>query len=473
MTTRHPAVAGLFYPASPNTLAADIAKYMANAQKRLPAVDGPEPKALLVPHAGYIYSGQMAAEGYLRLATAKGQIRRAVILGPAHRVPVRGLALPESNIFATPLGNLPVAKVEPGLLARLPQLRCDETAHLDEHSIEVQLPFIQTLLGAVEIVPLAVGAASTAEVAEVIDALWGGSETVIIISSDLSHYLPYGRAVTTDEQTIERILTFDSAIPHDRACGANCLNGMLLAAEQRQLRPELIGRCTSGDTAGDKDRVVGYCSVAFYQPAAGRLRLTDSPGHEQTQSENQLPPNAGEVLLPLARQAIAQAISAIPPPSPAGSQAHPAWLDTPGACFVTLTEDGQLRGCIGSLQANRPLSRDLIDNAVAAAISDPRFPPLTPEELPQVTIEVSVLTTPQQIVASSEDEILAALRPGVDGVILRSGGRQATFLPQVWEQLPEPRQFLTRLKRKAGLPDDYWDEKTVVESYQVRAWEEP
>lgn len=205
------------------------------------------------------------------------------------------------------------------------------------------------------------------------------------------------------------------------------------------------------------------------------------------------PADAGLVLLPLARGAIAARLDPAGPAGPTGpsapdaarrtvpeaavrAAADAAWLDAPGASFVTLTSGrapgGALRGCIGSLGARRPLREDVEANAVAAALHDPRFAPLTARELDDTVVEVSVLSAPTVLPAADEAELLARLRPGVDGVVLSACGRRATFLPQVWEQLPDPADFLARLRRKAGLPADYWGRDVVVETYTVTAWQE-
>ncbi|MDO4899668.1 AmmeMemoRadiSam system protein B [Actinomyces sp.] len=479
-TVRRPAVAGTFYPDDARALTRMLDDLLARARSDWPE-GAPVPKAVVVPHAGYIYSGPMAARAYARLEAGRGRITRVVLLGPTHRVPVRGLALTGAKQLATPLGLLDVDTAGCELAATVAGVTTAPEAHATEHSLEVQLPFIQTVLGEVQTVPLAAGTASARTVADVINALWGGPETVIIISSDLSHYLPQDLAVTVDEETVARILALDSTIPHDRACGATPLDGMLLAAREHHMRPELLGRCTSADTAGDPDRVVGYCAVALHEEAgddgaghSGQTADADGASVSAVVEAIEPPEDAGQILLLLARRAIARAVGAeagAPADLPVGE--WPAWLERDGAAFVTLrSADGALRGCIGSLEAHRPLGRDVADNAVAAALRDPRFPPVTATELPALNLEVSVLTTPETMAARDEQEVRRRLRPGVDGVVLRLGARRATFLPQVWQELPDPADFLRRLKYKAGWPADFWDEAIIVETYRVRVWEE-
>ncbi len=259
-TTRQPAVAGAFYSGNSNVLAHDIKTLLESAT---PAVGHTHPKAIIVPHAGYIYSGQTAAIAYARLIPGRESIKRVILLGPVHRVPVRGLALPDVEAFSTPLGEIEIDQEAIASLAGLSQVVISRAAHGQEHSLEVQLPFLQTVLGDFKLVPLAVGDATPAEVAEVLDALWGGPETLIVISSDLSHYLPYGLAQSVDEATVQNILSMKSSLTHQQACGGTPVNGLILAARRHHLKPKLLDLCNSGDTAGDKDRVVGYASFIF------------------------------------------------------------------------------------------------------------------------------------------------------------------------------------------------------------------
>lgn len=257
---RPAAVAGMFYPGRADELAADLrAMLAAAAPPPVPAA----PKALIAPHAGYIYSGPVAASAYALLAPLRGRIERVVLLGPTHRVALRGIALPSADAFATPLGPVPIDRTAMAALAGLPQVGVSDAAHAQEHSLEVHLPFLQTVLGDFKLVPLAVGYASADEVAAVIDRLWGGEETLVVVSSDLSHYHGYATAQRLDRATVDRILALDSLSDHEQACGATPVNGLLEVARRRGLAATLLDLRNSGDTAGDRSRVVGYCSVAF------------------------------------------------------------------------------------------------------------------------------------------------------------------------------------------------------------------
>lgn len=450
----------MFYPGEATTLR-DTVRRLLDAAPARPTHES-WPKALIVPHAGYVYSGATAAQAFAQLAPARGIVRRVVLLGPVHRVPVRGLALPGASAFRTPLGEVPLDEEGARAIASLPQVVTSAPAHAHEHSLEVQLPFLQEVLGDVfALLPLAVGDATPQEVAQVLDAVWGGRETLIVISSDLSHYLTYANAQQVDRATVDAMLSGRATLNHRQACGATPVNGLLLAAGKRGLASRLVKLCNSGDTAGDRDRVVGYASLAFDDAPDGGDAKAAAP------RAGEVPDDAGAILLPIARAAIAQAIGVA-----AGAPEGAAWLQRQGATFVTLTMKGALRGCIGTLEAHRTLLDDVRHNAVAAALHDPRFPPLKAGEWPDLGVEVSLLSPPAPMPVRSEADALAQMRPGIDGIVLRAGTRRATFLPQVWEQLPDPRRFLAHLKAKAGLPPDFWSPDVRMERYTVRKWRE-
>ena len=251
---RSAAVAGLFYPADPAQLHEDI-------QSMLTAVEqiGSTPKALIVPHAGYIYSGPVAASAFAQLKNMRHSIKRVILLGPCHRVPLRGLATSSADYFQTPLGNISIDRDAIGQIASLPQVQEFDLTHQQEHSLEVQLPFLQEALDDFSLVPLVVGDTSAEEVSEVLERLWGGVETLIVISSDLSHYHDYNTARTMDDETCRAIESMDpTAIHYEQACGRNPVTGLLLAARKHGLRVTTLDLRNSGDTAGDKSSVVGY-----------------------------------------------------------------------------------------------------------------------------------------------------------------------------------------------------------------------
>jgi AmmeMemoRadiSam system protein B/AmmeMemoRadiSam system protein A len=429
---RQPAVAGTFYPADPHQLAADLRRMLASAS-------GPRqraPKALIAPHAGYRYSGPIAATAYARLREAHRDISRVVLIGPSHKVAFSGIGVSTAEAFRTPLGTIPldvqgVAKA----LNHACVVALDE-AHREEHSLEVHLPFLQMLLDRFTLVPLVCGEASDRLVADLLESLWGGPETLIVVSSDLSHYQDYEMASRQDRTTADAIAQLDASFDHRSACGRTPLGGLLQLAKKRDLQIETLDVRNSGDTAGPRDRVVGYGAWALYEAS----RQTPLP----------------QTLLSLARKAIERRLTdrQTPldiPPLPE--------LQEKGACFVTLRKDGQLRGCIGSPIAWRSLGEDLVDNAVRAAFTDPRFPPMGADEMFRVKLSLSLLTPPELMRFRDEADLLSQLRPGIDGLTIEDRGHHALFLPAVWEQLPDAEEFLRHLKAKAGLPRHHWSDQ--------------
>lgn len=262
-SVRPAAIAGMFYPGDARVLARDIDALLAAAQ---PAADATVPKAIIAPHAGYIYSGPIAASIYALIAPARTRVNHVVLLGPTHRVAVEGMALPGVDAFATPLGQVAINAAAVQKLRTLPFVGTSAEAHRLEHSLEVHLPFLQKVLDHFTLTPLAVGRASAEQVAQAIDLVWGGDETLIVVSSDLSHFLPYREAQATDGATAQAILALHTNINHDQACGATPVTGLNLIAQQRGLTSRLVDLRNSGDTAGDRSRVVGYGSFAYHEP---------------------------------------------------------------------------------------------------------------------------------------------------------------------------------------------------------------
>ncbi|MFP2926458.1 AmmeMemoRadiSam system protein B [Pyxidicoccus sp. 3LG] len=262
---RAPAVAGSFYPASPSALATQVDGWL----EQTPGPGGARPSALIVPHAGYVYSGQVAATAYATLRGHPGRPTRVLLLGPCHFLPLRGLAYPDVDVLCTPLGEVPLDDDLRQRAAKLRQVSASTEAHETEHSLEVQLPFLQRVLGRFKVLPLVVGSASAEQVEELLDLLWD-EDVLPIVSSDLSHYLPYEDAREADRETAERVLTLDGPLDAGSACGAAAISGLLLAARKRGLHPRLLDLRSSGDTAGGHDEVVGYGAFAFYPPAGSQ-----------------------------------------------------------------------------------------------------------------------------------------------------------------------------------------------------------
>jgi hypothetical protein len=269
---RTPAVAGVFYPGDAAELGRAVKAYLSKAAADSEAA----PKALIAPHAGYIYSGPIAASAYAQLAPLKGRIRRVVLIGPSHRVGFNGLALSTAGAYAMPGRLISIDRELAAKLGALPGVRLLDQAHLSEHSLEVHLPFLVEALGDFALVPIVAGAASPGLVADLLEAAWGGDETLIVVSSDLSHYLPYATAQRVDNTTAQSILRLQQPIEHDQACGSTPVSGLILAARRHHLTPHLLDLRNSGDTAGSHDRVVGYAAFAF-TPAA---KFPEETGHD-------------------------------------------------------------------------------------------------------------------------------------------------------------------------------------------------
>lgn len=448
MVIRRAAVAGTFYPADPVQLESQIRRYL----QEIPA-DGGEakPKALIAPHAGYVYSGPIAASAYARILPLRGTIRRVVLLGPCHRVAVRGLAATEADAYETPLGPVPLDREAITRAQTLPQVQIFDRSHLGEHSLEVHLPFLQVALGEFGLVPLVVGDATAAEVGQVLDLLWGGPETLIVVSSDLSHYLDYESCQRADAATVAAIERLDAGgLGREQACGRIPIAGLLHTARRRGLSVVTLDVRNSGDTAGPRDRVVGYGSWAFVERVA-----TAADEDSFATRTRELLERHGATLLHVAAASIENGLPT-GKPLPVTLDDYPPDLREKGAAFVTLKHGQKLRGCIGTFIAHRPLVADVAENAFSAAFRDPRFKPVARDEIAGLTLSISVLSAHQPMRFESEADLLSQLRPRRDGLIIEDGNRRGLFLPIVWEQLPEPALFLEHLKRKAGLARDHW-----------------
>lgn len=265
---RQAAVAGSFYPADSRELKRMLEQFLAQAERQQPEF-AYAPKAIIAPHAGYIYSGPVAASAYYSLHAAGDSINRVVLLGPSHRLPFHGLASCRASHYATPLGLIPLDRASLAPLEQLPQVRVNDAAHIPEHSLEVQLPFLQSVLDDFVLTPLVVGDADETEVAEVLEMLWGDRHTLIVISSDLSHYHDYATAQRQDQNTSRAIETLNpTAIGYEDACGRNPINGLLHIAKRRAMHVETVDLRNSGDTAGPRDQVVGYGAYLFFEHQA-------------------------------------------------------------------------------------------------------------------------------------------------------------------------------------------------------------
>ena len=449
----HPAqVAGLFYPDDPAQLGAALDADFAAAP--------PCPfraKMVVVPHAGIEYSGRVAAKA-LRALDAPKRLKRIVIFGPNHRVAHDGIALHPAAAWATPLGVASVAEEAARAILSLDGVTVDARPFAGEHSLEMALIFVQRLLPGVEIIPALVGAADPALVEEAVERLWGGPETAICLSSDLSHFLSAPAARGRDDATRAKIERGDwSELQPTDACGYSALRGAIRVAEARGMRATGIAFATSDEAGGPRERVVGYGAFAFEEADAARLADAD---------------RARLIAVAAASLEFAVGHAGEAPEIEFAAGVSPA-LSAQRASFVTLERDGRLRGCIGSPAPRTKLGRDVGKNAVAAGFGDPRFSPLTASELAELTISISVLSPSAPLALADEDELIAKLHPGRDGLILRERGASALFLPSVWGVLPDRRAFVQHLKRKMGRASDHWSESMRAWRFTAESFEAP
>ena len=465
---RRPVRAGSFYPADASELTRMIDRLTHKASKtsvRIPT--NKALKAVIMPHAGYIYSGWTAAHASLVLK--RNQFAKVILLGPDHFLGISNGAICNVAAFETPLGKIKL-HTDVVKLRRHPDLFRELPVSMDnEHSLEVILPFLQTYLGKFQLVPVVVGRADIDRFSDALETVMG-RQTLLAVSSDLSHFLAYSEAASLDRETIDAIVNLhpDRLINKDnRACGLMPIRILMEIARRNHWQPVVLHYSNSGDTAGSRSRVVGYTAIAFFG---------DQSMENQFDSHANLTEEQGQVLVRLARHTIMEKLGRkiSDSESDRGSRAlQDEDFESHCGTFVTLKIKGQLRGCIGNLTSTETVWDGIKRNAVNAAFHDPRFSPLTAKELEQTEIEVSILTEPRPLEYQSGQDLTQKLRVKVDGVIIRKGHASATFLPQVWEQLPEPEKFLSHLCLKAGLPSDAWkDPEVEILTYQVQYFEE-
>ena len=446
----HPAqVAGLFYPASAQSLRDLIGRVGANARPD----GGVAAKVVVAPHAGIVYSGAVAATAFGPWTRRADPPRRVVIVGPAHRVAFRGLAIHPAAAWSTPLGEAKVARDLHLRLAEAKAAAVDARPFAGEHSLEMHLVMLQAMLPTpFEILPILVGDAEPRRVAEALRLVWGGSDTVVAVSSDLSHFLDRASAEEIDTDTARRIERLDAdTLEGRRACGYLPIMGALSIAADNDLRVSGLHLATSADVGADSSRVVGYGAFAFEYAASARLSDAD---------------RALLMSTCMASLAAAARQGGRAPGFRLEGRLSPA-LSAQRATFVTLTQSGRLRGCIGSPEPRRSLIEDAMTNAVQAGFADPRFPPLSELELAGLELDVSILSHPRPMPAASEAELVAGLEPDRDGLILGAARRRALFLPSVWRQAADPGEFVRNLMMKAGLETDGWPRGLAAAHFRV------
>jgi MEMO1 family protein len=455
---RQPAVAGQFYPAQPDELRRMLDDYL--AQAAVPPVTG-NLLALIAPHAGYIYSGKVAAHSYALLKGRK--FERVVVIAPSHFEGFTFVSVYDGDAYATPLGNVAVDKEFAAKLAKLnPLIQLSSRGHAPtkeqgEHALEVQLPFLQRVLGEFKLVPIVMGEqnyeterALGLALAKMLKG--SGTSTLIVASSDLSHYHTYDEATKLDQKVLKAITEWDYlSLSHNfesriwEACGGGPIVATMIAAERLGAnQAKILKYANTGDVTGDRSRVVGYGAVALLQ-AQTRAAQADSFS---------LGSKEKDVLIQLAKKSVETAVRDEKLYEPAASD-FAAFQQERGV-FVTLTKKGELRGCIGLITAEKPLYVGVRDAATYAALRDPRFPPVNAGELPGLEYEISVLTPFHRILDVKD------IRIGRDGLLMVQGRNEGIFLPQVpTEQGWDRKTYLEELGRKAGLTRQAWQDETT------------
>jgi AmmeMemoRadiSam system protein B/AmmeMemoRadiSam system protein A len=450
---RPAAVAGMFYPGARDELCQMIRSFLKDA--RGVKVPG-KIRGLVSPHAGYIYSGIVAAAGYRQIDPST---RTVILLGPSHRVPLRVASIPGVRAYRTPLGDVRLARLA-STLRWSPGFESVPQAHRAEHSLEVQLPFLQVALKEFEIVPILTGGTDPEVLAAKL-APHIGEDTLVVASSDLSHYYSYETATALDRICTTAISDSKfSDMPLCEACGKQAVLTLMHIAKTKGWQGRLVDYRNSGDTAGDKNRVVGYASIAFADRKGMTRRMKETFSTRDRKA-----------LLRLARSAIeARLVKGAKVDKP--GRGSPV-LNQLRGCFVTLRKHGRLRGCIGTIKPMYSLLECVARNAQSAAFEDPRFPALSADELDEIEIEISLLSVPEAFSFNDGEGLKRKLKPNVHGVILSRGMHRSTFLPQVWKQLPGKEQFLEHLCLKGGMSPNAWrDPRTKVEVYKAEVFGE-
>lgn len=426
---RPSAVAGKFYTGKKEELLLQLESF---SKKQKNDYDYSS-RAIIAPHAGYIYSGQIASNGFQYLDK---NTKNVFIIAPAHYVAVKNVALSSFEKWATPLGEIEVNQDINKELVEKFNCEFEDNAFTEEHSAEVQVPFIQHLIPHAKIIPILTGH-NCKKIADIIDYYWQNPENAFVISSDLSHFHHTNEAKRLDNITAEMIETnnVENFDPH-QACGATGVCSLVNFIAQKHYSLIRIGMVNSGDITGETSSVVGYGSWIVYEGAKNDF----------------IKKQFSKQVIDICKKSI----SSIWDKKEVDLKDIPPVFNQLGACFVTLEKQGNLRGCIGSIIAHRPLIDDLIKNAQNSAFSDSRFSPLEKDEFKDLSIEVSLLSEPEKMSFKDEQDLLEQIKPLVDGIIVKDGPYQAVYLPSVWEQLPEKETFLKSLKIKAGLAPQHF-----------------
>ena len=453
---RNPAVAGLFYSATPEQLTEEVDFYLNTDYQK----HASQPRMIIVPHAGYQYSASAAAQAFLPLKDYVDKIKTVILIGPSHYVELNGAALPSADYFKTPLGKIAVNKEISQNLQKNKNIIVSTKAHEKEHSLEVQLPFLQKVLKKFDIVPLVYGDANPQTLAEALQKYVRKPDVLLLVSADLSHYHNYNEAIEIDYETATKIANGKADVDYHHSCGATGINTAMILGQKLGLKPEILALINSGDVSDDKNRVVGYGAWSYSEDG-----IKPSKIDRETEGLKGFVQEFGTQLLGASRKSLEMAVNDdLYRPSRDDYDEH---LFDKGAVFVTLHKNGELRGCIGSLYPRQAVVADVAANTFAAAMEDTRFAPLSAEELPNIKISISLLTGYEKIYYKDEEDLLNKIIAGVDGIVIRDGDRQGLFLPSVWEQLPDKKEFLNNLKLKAGMSPSFWSNDISVYRFRT------
>lgn len=441
-----PSVAGKFYTKDKEDLLAQLNYFSRNNRHDYDY----STRAVIVPHAGYLYSGQIASEGIQYL---NKNVKNIFVIALAHFIPVAKFAVSSFGKFSTPLGEIEINQEICRELTEKFGGEYRDDAFEEEHSAEVQIPFIQMEYKDVKIVPILVSGAKYTDITEIIEHYWENQDNAFVISSDLSHFYSSIDAQKIDSLTADMIETnsIENFNPR-QACNANAVFGLVNFAKNHNYSLIRVDMCNSGDITGDIGSVVGYGSWILYEgEKTGFIKDSFS-----------------DLSIDISKKSIMSGLEKKKLPQPEDFPNLPSVFDEKVACFVTLEKSGKLRGCIGSIIAHQPLILDLIKNSHNSAFKDPRFMPLKMDEFDNLAISISLLSSPEKMDFKDEEDLLNQIIPFVDGLIITDSGHQAVYLPSVWDELPEKELFLNSLKIKAGLPPKHFSKTFEAYKFQTK-----
>lgn len=457
---RYPIAVGTHYPRNGRELTKKTKELLEAAEGRLRPDRESFPKVIIIPHNAFLFSGMIAAGGFTYLQQLRPFVKRVILIGSSHQGNYFGISLSRARYWEMPDRRFEVDMELTEKLLKIQGIGFDDGAHEVESALEVQLPFISTIFrDDVKILPILVEDASIEQVSDLMDAVWGGPETVIVISTNLSSGKDADQIRKQDEKTAQILEKKDvGAIKKSMMCSPLPVSGLLAYASENGYLIKTLDLRTSADIFPASDKIMGFGAFGVYETAKN--------SEENKQEVEDILKEHQEALLRIAAQSIVSGFERGRPLRVRETR-YAEELQQKGATFVSIYYNGALRGSAGSSEAERSILEDIAENAYAAAFSDFRFMPLSEEEIKDAEVSISFLTRPVPIRFKDEKDLLAKMRPKVDGLILRERSNKALFLPQVWESFSSRKEFLSLLKRKAGLPMDYWSPTLKVYRFEV------